>query len=125
MKKDEKTIVANDIDEYLSAVPEEARKALEKLRAVIKKAAPKAEEKISYRMPTFHYLGPLVGFAAHKNHLGFYVMSYKVMELLKEELEPYKKATATIHFSADNPLPDALVKKIVKARIAENEENKK
>lgn len=112
---------ARDVDNYLAAVPEEARTALEKLRKTIKAVAPKATEVISYQIPTFKYHGPLVAFAAFPNHCGFYVMSTAVMYALRGELKSYDTAKATIRFPAKKPLPAALVRKIVKARIAENE----
>jgi len=112
---------ATSIDDYLEEVPEEARAALEKLRKVIRTAAPKAVETISYRIPTYKYHGMLVGFAAFKNHLSFFVMSPSLMEAHRDELKAYETAKATIHFTADKPLPAALVKKLVKARIEENE----
>ena len=114
-------IPAKDIDEYLAALPEETKNTLEKLRTLIKNTAPQAVEKISYKVPTFYYLGPLVGFAAFKKHCSFFVMSYKVMDMFKEDLKPYDKSTATVRFPADKPLPEPLVVNIVKARIAENE----
>lgn len=125
MEKGKKAVLAKDIDEYLTTIPIDARKTLEKLRSTIRAVAPKAVEKISYHIPIFNYLGPLVGFAAFKNHCSFFIMSYKVMDMFKKELKPYEKATATIHFSADNPLPALLVKRLVKARIEENEAKKK
>lgn len=111
----------SDVDGYLAAVPEEARAALEKLRRIIKAAAPNAVESISYQIPTFKYHGPPVAFAASKGHCGFYVMSPSVMAAYKQELKPYDTATATIRFPADKPLPAALVKKLVEARMEENE----
>jgi uncharacterized protein YdhG (YjbR/CyaY superfamily) len=114
-------IPAKDINEYLAVLPEETRNTLEKLRTLIKNIAPQAVEKISYQVPTFYYLGPLVGFAAFKNHCSFFVMSHKVMDLFKEELKPYDKSTATIRFPADKPLPESLVENIIQARITENE----
>jgi uncharacterized protein YdhG (YjbR/CyaY superfamily) len=116
-----KGIPAKNIDEYLATLPEETKNTLEKLRTLIKNTAPQAVEKISYQVPTFFYLGPLVGFAAFKNHCSFFVMSYKVMDLFKEELKPYDKSTATVRFPADKPLPESLVTNIIRARIAENE----
>lgn len=109
------------VDEYLEGVPEEARAALERLRKVIKAAAPKATETVSYQIPTFKYHGMLVGFAAFKNHLSFFVMSPFLMDAHRDELKAYDTAKATIRFQADKPLPTALVKKLVKARIEENE----
>ena len=113
-----------NVDEYLAAVPEPARSTLTKVRAAIRSAAPGAEETISYRMPTFKYKGPLVGFAAFPNHCGFYVMSSTLLNGFKADLAGYETATGTIRFPVDKPLPAALIKKLVKARIAENEERK-
>lgn len=112
---------AKDIDAYLELLPERDRAALEDLRAVIRVAAPDAQEGISYRIPVFIWNGPLVFFAAFKSHLGFYVVSKQILEQFKTELEPYKTSGTTIHFSADNPLPASLVTRIIKARTAENE----
>lgn len=92
-----------------------------KLRKIIKAAAPKATELISYQIPTFKHNGALVAFAAFKDHCGFYVMSPVVMDAHKDELKAYDTATATIRFPADKSLPAALVRKLVKARLAENQ----
>ena len=119
---DKKGDTAKDVDAYLRAVPQDARVVLEKLRKTIKAAVPKAEEVISYRIPTFKYHGPLVFFAAFKNHCSLYVVSKSIMKTFSGELKPYDTSGTTIHFSADNPLPGTLVKKIVKARMKENEE---
>jgi uncharacterized protein YdhG (YjbR/CyaY superfamily) len=116
---------AKDVDAYLAALPPAERRLLKKLRATIKSVAPKAVEKISYRMPLYFYLGYLVGFAAFKDHCSFFVMSYRVMGMFKKELKPFWKATATLHFTPEKPLPVSLVKKIVKARMKENEVKKK
>jgi uncharacterized protein YdhG (YjbR/CyaY superfamily) len=121
MKKDQQQKPAKNIDEYLAAVPEEVLPVLEKLRKTIRSAAPKAEEVISYQIPMFKYHGPVVFFAAFKNHCSFYVVSKPVMETLSSELRSWDTSGTTIHFSAKNPLPASLVKKIVKARIEENE----
>ena len=114
-----------NIDEYLACVPEPARTTLEKVRAVIRSAVPDAEETISYRMPVFKYKGPLVGFAAFPNHCGFYVMSSTLLKTFKAELEGFETATGTIRFPVDKPLPAALIKRLVKARVAENEKRRK
>jgi uncharacterized protein YdhG (YjbR/CyaY superfamily) len=111
---------ATSVDEYLRALPKEARAALERLRKTIKAAAPEATEATSYGMPTFKDHGPLVGFAAFKNHLSFFVMSTSVMEAHKKDLEAYDTTRGTIHFTVDEPLPAALIKKLVKKRIEEN-----
>lgn len=110
-----------DIDVYLAAVPADARAALEKLRRTIRSAAPKAVEVISYRIPTFRYHGGLVAFAAFKNHCSFFPMSYATIAAHRDELAPWYAAKGTIRFTVDRPLPAALVRKMVKARIAENE----
>ena len=116
-----RNVPARDVGGYLAALPREARVTLEKLRKTIKAAAPKAEEAISYQIPTFKYHGPLVFFAAFRNHCSFYVVSKPIMEAFSGELKPWDTSGTTIHFSAKNPLPASLVKKIVKARIEENE----
>jgi uncharacterized protein YdhG (YjbR/CyaY superfamily) len=115
-----KTTPAKTIDEYLAAVPEDARATLQKLRNVIKAAAPKATEVISYQMPGFKYHGMLVFFAAFKNHCSLFPGS-SVMEAHKDDLKSYETSKGTIRFTIDKPLPAALVRKIVKARVAENE----
>ena len=112
---------AEDVDAYIAAVPEPARSMLKKMRQIIKAAAPKAVEVISYHIPLYRHHGHLVGFAAFKNHVGFYVMSKRLMAAYKEEFEPYEKAIATVRFPIGEPIPAALVRKIVKARISENE----
>jgi len=112
------------VDEYLAKVPEKTRAALEKLRLAIRAAAPQAEEIISYQIPTYKYFGPLVHFVARKDYCSFIVTSRPVLETFKSELKPSDVSGTTIHFPPENPLPAALVRKIVKARIAENEKNK-
>jgi uncharacterized protein YdhG (YjbR/CyaY superfamily) len=102
-------------------VPEPARNTLEKVRHTIQLAAPDAVECISYQIPTFKWNGVLVAFAAHKNHCGFYVMSPEVMQQFDNLLIGYETATATIRFSLSKPLPANLIKKIVRARMKENE----
>jgi uncharacterized protein YdhG (YjbR/CyaY superfamily) len=113
----------SSVEDYFSQVPEEARAALEKLRKTIKAAAPNTTETISYQMPTFKYQGrALVGIAAFKSHCSLFPYSTKVMDSLNEELHAYDTSgKGTIRFSADKPLPAALVKKIVKTRIDEIE----
>jgi uncharacterized protein YdhG (YjbR/CyaY superfamily) len=114
-------VPAGDVDSYLSSVPSALRKVLENLRKEIKAAAPKAEEIISYQIPTYKYHGALVHFVAREDYCSFIVASKAVLEGFKRELAGYNTSGTTIHFTAGNPLPAALVKKIVKARIAENE----
>jgi uncharacterized protein YdhG (YjbR/CyaY superfamily) len=109
------------IDEYLAALDGDKRAALEKLRKTIKSAAPDAAECISYGIPAFKYRGMLVYFAAFKDHCSFFPASTAVIEAFKDELKSYSTSKGTIRFHTDKPLPDALIKKMVKARIAENE----
>jgi len=110
-----------DIDDYLKRYPANVQSTLGNLRKMIQAAAPKAEEAITYHIPTFKYKGPLVGFGATKKHCAFYVMSNSALKSFKEELKDYDTSTGTIRFSHDQPLPATLVKKIVKERIIENE----
>lgn len=110
------------IDEYLVPLRDDQRAALEKLRKTIKAAAPKAEECITYSLPGFRLNGKvLVAFGARASHCAFYPMSATTVEEFKEELAVYDTSKGTIRFPADKPLPAALVRKLVKARIAENE----
>jgi uncharacterized protein YdhG (YjbR/CyaY superfamily) len=118
--------VPKDIDEYLAGVPEPARGTLNKVRAAIRAAVPpEATEAITYRMPTFKYKGSLVAFAAFKNHCSLFPMSMAVIAAFKDELKGFHTSKGTIHFPLDKPLPAALLKKMVKARVAQNEERKR
>lgn len=120
-----KSAAANPVEEYLANVPEPARTTLVKIRATIQSVVPAdATEAISYGMPAFKYKGALIGYAAFPNHCGLYPMSPAVMEAFKDELERYETSKGTIRFPVDKPPPAALVKKLVKARIAENEKRK-
>jgi uncharacterized protein YdhG (YjbR/CyaY superfamily) len=110
------------IDEYLEGIPQEMRDALERLRAIIWKAAPLAEETIGWGMPMFKLNGKnLVGFAAFKEHCSLFPMSTTVMEAFENELASYSTSKGAIRFRPGKPLPVSLVKKIVKERIKENE----
>lgn len=125
MKKAKPGAIPTTIDEYLVGVPEPARTTLSKIREVIRSAVPKeTTEVISYGIPTFRYKGGLVAFGAFKKHCSLFPMSLAVMDMFKDELKKYDTAKGTIHFPVDKPLPAALVKKIVKARIAQNEAKK-
>ena len=115
----------NSIDEYIATFPEDIQKILEELRAVIKAAAPKAEEKISYQMPTFTLNGGnLVHFAAFKKHIGFYPTPSGT-EAFQKELSVYKGAKGSVQFPLDKPMPLKLIRKIVKFRVAENSKKAK
>jgi uncharacterized protein YdhG (YjbR/CyaY superfamily) len=108
------------VDQYLGALPAEQRATLERLRKTIQAAVPEAVETISYRIPTYR-LGatPLVGFGAAANHCSFHVMSGTVLPKFASELEGYSLGKGTIQFPIGGSLPAALVRKLVKARIAE------
>jgi uncharacterized protein YdhG (YjbR/CyaY superfamily) len=113
---------AATVDEYLELVPEPAHSTLQKIRTMIRAAAPKdATEAISYGMPAFKYKGSLVAYAAFANHCSFFPMNASLIEQFQSELAKYETSKGTIRFSVDKPLPAALVKKLVKARVAENE----
>jgi uncharacterized protein YdhG (YjbR/CyaY superfamily) len=116
---------AADVEAYLAACPEPHRTTLEKIRAMIRSAAPKeTTEAISYGMPAFRYKGGLVGYAAFNEHCSFFPMSGRLVEEFADELKAYKTSKGTIQFPVDKPLPPALVKKMVKARVAQNEARK-
>jgi uncharacterized protein YdhG (YjbR/CyaY superfamily) len=115
---------AKNVDEYLAGVPEPGRSTLTKVRAVIRSVAPaETTEVISYGIPTFKYKRGLVALAAFKDHCSFFPMGASVLDAFKEELKEFRVSKGTLHFPLDRPLPAALVKKIVKARIAQNESN--
>ena len=110
------------VDKYLAKVPEDTRATLEKLRKTIRAAAPESVEALWYQMPTIKVDGrPIMSFAAFKNHCSIFPMSYAFIRAHEEELKPFYTSKGTIRFTAAKPLPAALVKKLVKARIKENE----
>jgi uncharacterized protein YdhG (YjbR/CyaY superfamily) len=112
----------NTIDEYLSRLDAEQRVALEDLRQIIRSAVPEVEEGISYQIPAFRLAGKaMVGFGATARHCAFYLMSSTVVEAHQEELQGYDTSKGTIRFQPDRPLPPDLVRRLVRARIAENE----
>jgi uncharacterized protein YdhG (YjbR/CyaY superfamily) len=115
-----------NIDEYLAALSADKRTALEKLRKIIKTAAPEAEECISYGLPAFRLHGSsLVALGAAANHCAFYPMSSSTVGAHKDQLKDYDTSKGTIRFQADRPLPVALVRKLVSARIAENADRRR
>ena len=109
----------SSIDEYIATFPEETQKILNEIRATIKSAAPEADEKISYQMPTFYLKGNLIHFAAFKNHIGLYPTPSGT-EAFKTELAAYKGGKGSIRFPIDQPIPLKLVDDIVRFRVAEN-----
>ena len=106
------------IDAYIEALPDKQRLALTHLRQIIKTAAPKAAEIISYKMPAFKYYGQLCYFAAYANHYSLYAVH---KEGFMDELKDYKVSKGTIQFPYDKPLPDDLVSRLIAFRVAENE----
>jgi uncharacterized protein YdhG (YjbR/CyaY superfamily) len=108
------------VDEYIAAVPAEARSKLQSLRKTIRQAAPEAEEVISYNMPAFKLNGMLVWYGAHTEHIGLYPKGSAIVAF-KEDLAAYKTSKGAIQFPIEKPIPAALVKRIVKFRLNENE----
>ena len=120
-----KRSAAKNVDEYLAAVPEPARTTLNTIRAVIRSAVPpETTEAITYGIPTFKYKGSLLAFAAFKNHCSLFPMSLAVIDTFKNELKPFLASKGTVRYPLDKPLPSALVKKLVKARVAEKDRKK-
>ena len=109
----------NTIDEYIGAFPKDIQAILEKIRKIIRRAAPEAVEAISYQMPTFKLNGNLVHFAAYKNHIGFYPVPSGI-EAFKGELAPYIAGKGTLRFPLDKPIPYHLIEKVVLFRVKEN-----
>lgn len=109
----------HSIDEYIATFPEDVQKKLNDIRAVIKSAAPEAQEKISYQMPTFYLAGNLVHFAAFKHHIGFYPAPQGIEEF-QQELSAYKGAKGSVQFPLDRPIPFDLITRIVKFRAEQN-----
>lgn len=113
------------VEAYLAQVPEPARTTLQKVRATIRSVVPKeTTECLSYGMPAFRYKGALVAYAAFKDHCSFFPMQASLIDEMKDELAGYRTAKGTLQFPLHKPLPAALLKKMVKARVAENERKK-
>ncbi len=109
------------VDEYIAGFPQDVQEILNELRAVIKTAAPQAEEKISYQMPAFYFHGNLVYFAAYKKHIGFYPTSSGI-EHFKKELAGYEVSKGAVRFPLGKPIPLDLVRRMVDFRVRENME---
>jgi uncharacterized protein YdhG (YjbR/CyaY superfamily) len=116
----DKSNIAPNVDVYLDALPEKQKSALTHLRKIIRETAPTAEEVISYGMPAYKYHGMLVYFASFKKHCSLFAVNNDAFE---EELQDYKTSKGTIQFLPEKPLPDDLVRRIVKFRMKANEEN--
>ena len=116
------TAPSHEVDEFLAALPESERDALQRLRETIRAAAPDATERIGYGVPAFYYKGrPLVSYGAGKSHCAFYVQSPAVIEAHDEALQGHDTAKGTVRFTADQPLPAALVEMLVRARMEETD----
>lgn len=112
------------VDAYISGFPPKTQALLKEMRNLIRQAAPKAEEVISYNMPAFKQDGMLVYYAGNKAHIGFYPTASPI-KFFKNELTAYKTSKGAIQFPVEEGIPAALVKKIVKFRISENKEKQK
>lgn len=109
-----------NFEQYIAGFPEEIREILERIRTTIKKAVPKAEEGISYKMPTFYFKGQyLIYFAAYKKHIGLYPVPGGD-EKFSQEISAYRSGKGTLQFPLDKPIPYKLISKIVRARAKEN-----
>jgi uncharacterized protein YdhG (YjbR/CyaY superfamily) len=111
---------AEEVDEYLSRLDEPKRGTLESLRRSILKVVPDAEQGLSYRVPAFRVEGKVVaGFAAFKDHVSYLPFSGSVLAELDDQLEDYRMTKSSLHFDADRPLPDALVRQLIEVRLSE------
>ena len=110
------------VDDYFSVFPAATRKQLQAIRKTIQRAAPGAEERISYNIPAFRYHGELIYYAAHKSHIGMYPVTAGLEKTMKKELAPYRSSKASLRFPLDEPLPLDLISRIVKTRVSENRE---
>jgi uncharacterized protein YdhG (YjbR/CyaY superfamily) len=118
-------MIAIDVDEYIAKAPKEMQGRLNDLREAIKSAAPEALEKISYRMPYYHFKGRLVYFQLWKDHIGVYALTTPVLEKFKYKLKDKITGKGTIRFSLEEKLPLALIKRMVKAQYILNDKAKK
>jgi len=111
--------IPKSIDEYIASYPENIREKLRAMRLTVRKAAPDASERISYRMPAYAFNGMLVYFAAHTNHLGLYPFT-SAIQAFSKDLAPYRQTKGGIRFPYSSPLPLDLIKRIVEFRVQEN-----
>lgn len=112
--------IPETIDDYIAGFPPKVQKILKQIRMTIKRAAPNAEESISYRIPTFKLNGPLIYFAAFKAHIGLYPMNSAIKQKFKKELAGYEQSKGTVRLPLDRPIPYALIGRIVQFRGMEN-----
>jgi uncharacterized protein YdhG (YjbR/CyaY superfamily) len=109
------------VDEYINSFPSDIQEKLKLLRQTIMKSVPQAQERISYAMPSYHYHGRLVYFAAWKNHIAIYAIFAPVRMKFESELKDYEKSKGTIQFPLDKKIPYGLIEKLVQAQASENE----
>ena len=114
-----KTATPNNIDDYIAGFPRDVQETLQKIRGIIKDAAPDAKETIKYRMPTFEVHGNLVHFAGFEKHIGFYPTP-SAIEAFGSDLSGYKSAKGSVQFPLDKPLPSALIRRMVEFRVKES-----
>lgn len=108
------------VADYIASFPRDVQAILSKIRAAIRKAAPQAEETVSYRMPAYKLNGPLIYFAAFKSHIGLYPMLANVKTRFKKELAGYEGGKGTVRLPLDRPIPYGLIARITKFRVQEN-----
>lgn len=116
--------VAKNIDEYIARYPADIQKLLQEVRKTIQAAAPQAEEAMAYGIPTFKLNGNLVHFGGFKQHIGFYPAP-QGLEAFRKELSKYKGSKGAVQFPLDQPMPLALITRIVKYRVKQNQEKAK
>ena len=109
------------VDEYIQAQPPVVQQTLNELRAIIRSEVPQAEERIAYQVPAYKYLYMLVSFGVSKKACSFYVQSPGLVKEMADKLVGQKVSGATIHFTPGEPLPESLIREIVRARMRENE----
>lgn len=112
--------LAESVEEYLSDTPEAERKALESVRSLVREMVPEVTERIAYRIIVLAHHGDLVGLAAQPRHLSLYTMSPGLVAAMADRLKPFKVSGATVHFTAEDPLPADLIGEIVAGRLEEN-----
>jgi uncharacterized protein YdhG (YjbR/CyaY superfamily) len=110
-----------EVDAFLAGLPEAPRVALQALRESIQRLIPEATEAISYGVPTFIHHGPLVGFGTTKAQCSLYVMRPPLVAALRASLKPHQASGGTIHFAPEEPLPPAIIERLVRTRVHENE----
>ncbi len=116
---DEKPNQPTTVEAYIAGFPPEVQAILTRLRETIRSAAPDAEERIAYAMPSYYLNGPLVYFAAFKKHVGFYAAGAS-MDAFKDEVAPYKQSKGTIQFPLNQPIPYDLIARMTEYRAAQN-----